>query len=235
MPTAAAKRYAERALSARSRCSKLENPSNIPAACRCRRPQVSCLALTAWSLPAANISKSKSLRFRSTAVTVSAPSISVFHIRLRRLRRRCAENDTRAAARDPRQPCSATADLAMDRDVAGRCVDINASVAMAPVLAVANYHIRVRAGHTARHAGAVIANLAADPFGIGGVRERKPQGCRCDADQEFGHRQPPLRPRGQHRLRPAVLIAERRFGSVLSAAARGALIGRAQLQMLPVK
>jgi hypothetical protein len=47
------------------------------------------------------------------------------------------------------------------------------------------------------------------------VRKGKPQGRRGDADEEFGHRQPPLRPRGQPRLRPAVLIAKRRFGSVL--------------------
>ena len=64
-----------------------------------------------------------------------------------------------------------------------------------------------------------------NPFGVSGVRERKPQGCCCDADQEFGHRQPPLRPRGQPRLRPAVSIAERRFGSVLNARAAETLSG----------
>jgi hypothetical protein len=40
----------------------LQNPSNIPAAFRCRRPQVSWSALTA---AAANISKSRFPRFRS--------------------------------------------------------------------------------------------------------------------------------------------------------------------------
>src|SRR5438552_2696205 len=62
------------------------------------------------------------------------------------------------------------------------------------MLAVANDDVRVRTKDAARHAGAVIANLAAYPFGIGGVGECKPQGGGCDADEEFGHRQPPLRP-----------------------------------------
>src|SRR5215471_8175851 len=112
--------------------------------------------------------------------------------------------------------------LAVDHDIAGRRVEIKAAIVLPPALALANDHFRIRALDAARHAGAVVADLAANPFGIGGVRERKPQGCRCDADQEFGHRQPPLRPRGQLRLRPAVSIAERRFGSVLSAQTVGA-------------
>src|SRR5262249_48065387 len=44
--------------------------------------------------------------------------------------------------------------------------------------------------------------------------------------------QPPLRPRGQPRLRPAVSIAERRFGSVLSDESPR-LRSRAQLRLLP--
>src|SRR5262249_22185137 len=106
--------------------------------------------------------------------------------------------------------------LPVDHDIARRPGDSTGAIVLPPALALANDHFRIRALDAARHTGAVVADLAANPFGIGGVRECKPQGCRCDADQEFGHRQPPLRPRGQPRLRPAVSIAERRFGSVLS-------------------
>src|SRR5262249_52059628 len=84
--------------------------------------------------------------------------------------------------------------LAVDCDIAGRRVEIKAAIVLPPALALANDHFRIRALDAARHTGAVVADLAANPFGIGGVRECKPQGCRCDADQEFGHRQPPLRP-----------------------------------------
>src|SRR5215470_8239921 len=84
--------------------------------------------------------------------------------------------------------------LAVDHDIASRRAQIKAAIVMPPMLALANDHLCIRALDAARHAGAVVADLAANPFGIGRVRERKPQGCRCDADQEFGHRQPPLPP-----------------------------------------
>jgi hypothetical protein len=81
-----------------------------------------------------------------------------------------------------------------DHDAARGRIDVKAVVAIPPMLAVANNDLRIRTMDAARHAGAVIANFAAYPFGIGGVGECKPQGGSCDADKEFGHRQPPLRP-----------------------------------------
>jgi len=91
----------------------------------------------------------------------------------------------------------------------------------------ANDRIFIRTLDATRYAVAVVADIAADPFGIGRVRECKPQGCRRDADQKFDHGQPPLPPRGQPRLRPALSIAERRFGSVFKGAARGGVVAGA--------
>src|SRR5438309_5499335 len=82
------------------------------------------------------------------------------------------------------------------------------------MLAAANNDVRVRTMDAARHAGAVIANFAAYPFGIGGVGECKPQGGGCDADEEFCHRQPPLRPlRSASAVPPAYQVPRLRFGS----------------------
>jgi hypothetical protein len=66
-----------------------------------------------------------------------------------------------------------SSNLATNRDTAGRRIDVKAAIMM-PRLALANDHVGVRALNAARYANAVVANLTAYPFGIGGVRERKP-------------------------------------------------------------
>ena len=49
------------------------HPSNIPAACRCRRRPASWSGPTAWSRPKASVSTSPFRRFRSTARKPGAP------------------------------------------------------------------------------------------------------------------------------------------------------------------
>jgi hypothetical protein len=97
-------------------------------------------------------------------------------------------------------------DLAADLNIPSRRVEIKAAVVMPPMFALANEAIRIGVLDAARHAAAVVANFAADPFGICGVRQDEPKGSCRHTNEEFGHGQPPLRPRGQPRLRPALSI-----------------------------
>jgi hypothetical protein len=78
------------------------------------------------------------------------------------------------------------------RDVARRLISVKAAVVMVRPLAFVND--RNRTLDARRYAVAVVAEFVADRFGIGRVRECKPQGCRRHADQKFDHSRPPLRP-----------------------------------------
>jgi len=78
----------------------------------------------------------------------------------------------------------------MDIDAYTRRVNVDARRVrtIAPVIVtIADDDVGIRMVDAFRHARALIANLPADLVGIGGVREREPQGGRRDANQEFAH------------------------------------------------